>query len=87
MALSAEEIIRRGFVDIHVRVSGIRQCHRLVLVRENTAFGIINCLSSRVEIPSSELLKVTEEIGLPIKTPSTTAFPRGKGPIDFALKQ
>ena len=87
MALSTQQIIERGFIDVHVRVSGIRQCHRLSVVKENTAFGQINCLYSRVDIPSSELLRVTEELSLPIKTPKTIVFPRGRGPADFVVVQ
>lgn len=83
MASSSKEIIARGFIDVHVRVSGVRQCHRLIAIKEKTAFGLINCLSSRAEIPSFELIRVAEEFGLPIKTPSTIVFPKGKGPADF----
>lgn len=87
MAISPEQIIKRGFVDVHVRVSGIRQCHRLTLIKENTAFGVINALATKVEIPASELLRVVEELGLPIKTPSMIVFPKGKGPADFVAGQ
>lgn len=83
MALSAQQIIERGFYDAHIRISGIRQCHRLIVAKEKTAFGNISCLVAKTALPEGEMLKVADEVQLPVKSPKTIVFPKGKGPNDF----
>lgn len=83
MVLSKEEIIRRGFVDVHAWVGGIRQHHRLTVKKETTAFGQMPYLFTGANIPANELLRIAEETGLPVRSPTTTVFPKGKGPKDF----
>jgi hypothetical protein len=83
VGISSQEIIKRGYVDVHVRVAGIRQIHRLIVRREHTAFGEIPCLTTNVNIATAELLRIADELGLPVKSQSTLVFPKGKGPNDF----
>ncbi|MBU1165455.1 hypothetical protein KKF81_00785 [Candidatus Micrarchaeota archaeon] len=79
-----DEILKRGYVDVKVSVSGLRQSHRLELVREVTSQGLVPFLVCRHYIPASELLRLAEQLHLPVKYKTTVAFPPGKRAGDFA---
>ncbi len=84
--ISKEEILRRGFVDVKVYVSGLRQSHRLTVVREKTPHGIVPFLMSKYYIPTNELVRLAEELQLPMKHNQIEVFPRGKMASSFAEK-
>ena len=73
----AEEILKKGFVDVKVYVSGLRQAHRLELQQVKTAQGILPVLNAKHYIPTAELVKLSEALGLPIKHKTTLVFPKG----------
>jgi hypothetical protein len=74
-------------VDVKVFVSGLRQSHRLQLERERTPQGLVPFLVSKHYIPTTELLRLAEELQLPIKCRDVVVFPKGKRAGDFAEKQ
>lgn len=84
--ISKEEILRRGYVDVKVFVSGLRQSHRLTISKEKTAHGMVPFLVCKYYIPTNELVRLSEELGLPIKHKEVTVFPRGTMPSHFAEK-
>ncbi len=85
--MKAGDILKRGFVEVHAKVGGIRQLHVLKVTYEKTVWGMVPYLVSRYKLPTVELLRLAEELQLPIKCHGVTAFPKGKAPQDFARKE
>lgn len=81
-----KEILERGYVDVKVAVSGIRQAHRLNIVKEKSKQGIIPYLVSPKYIPVAELIRLASLINLPIKCEKNVVFPPGKMASDFIIK-
>jgi hypothetical protein len=84
--ISREEILKRGFVDVKVFVSGLRQSHRLSVERERTVQGLVPFLVCKHYVPTPELMRLSEELKLPVKCRDVRVFPRGKMAGDFAEK-
>lgn len=84
--ISREEILSRGFVDVKVFVSGLRQSHRLTIERERMVQGLVPFLVCKHYIPTAELLRLAEQLQLPIKCRDVRVFPPGKMAGDFAEK-
>ncbi|MBI2079785.1 hypothetical protein HYT84_03400 [Candidatus Micrarchaeota archaeon] len=82
--VSREEILKNGFVEIRVRVAGIIQRHKFNVVREETPFGSVPYLVVKAMIPHVELVRIAEEIQLPVRNKEATVFPKGKMVKDFA---
>lgn len=81
---SPQEIISAGFIEVRVKTGGMAQRFKLVVKREHTAFGEIPFLVSNVSFPNSEMLRIANELQLPIKSGSAVAFPTGKMAKDFS---
>ncbi len=81
--VSKEEIIKQGYIDVKVYVSGLRQNHRLEVVREKNSVGTIIILLCKHYIPTAELVRVAEQLQLPVKHKDTLVFPKGKMAGDF----
>ncbi|MGV8085887.1 MAG: hypothetical protein ACP5N9_06585 [Candidatus Bilamarchaeum sp.] len=81
-----DEILKNGFLDVRVLVSGLRQMHRLNVVIESTAQGQIPFLVSKHYIPTNELLRVAQQTGLPVKHKETVVYPPGMAAGDFRAK-
>ncbi len=81
-----EEILKRGYVDVKVNVQGMRQSHRLHLKREKTPKGELVYLEAQHYIPNSELVRLANQLNLPVKHKNTLVFPKGKMPKDFVLE-
>ncbi len=79
----SKSILKQGYIDVKVYVSGLRQSHRLQVVREKTAHGTVPFLVSQYYIPLQELIRLAEQLQLPIKHKDTSVFPRGKALVDF----
>jgi len=79
-----DDIIKRGYIDVKVYVTGLRQSHRLNVVMEKTVHGEIPFLVSKLYIPSSELVRLANEFQLPVKHKDTIVFPKGMAPKDFS---
>lgn len=84
--MNRDEILKQGYVDVRVRVTGLRQNHRLTVEKDRTSRGILTYLSSKHYIPTQELVRLAEELQFPIKHNSTVVFPKGKMPKDFLEK-
>ncbi len=78
-----KDILKNGYVIIKVTVSGIRQTHRLNVVREKESRGEFYYLTGRHPIPENEMVRLAEELQLPIKSRDTVVFPKGKMKKDF----
>jgi len=84
MVVVREEILKTGFVDLKIKIAGIIQKHRLEIVREDTPYGRVPYLVTKVkDISMKELVRIAEELQLPVKSPTSVAFPPGKMPADF----
>lgn len=81
-----DDILRRGYVDVKVYVTGLRQSHRLNVVSEKTAHGEVPFLVSKHYIPNAELVRIANECQLPVRHKDTLVFPKGMAPRDFAKK-
>ena len=77
-------ILKNGSIEVHVKISGIRQRHTLKVEREKTAFGMVPYLVCDKSIPTNELLRLAQELQLPIKCKGMKVFPKGKAAKDFA---
>ena len=82
-----EAILRRGWVEVHAVVGGIRQLNTLNVKKERTMWGTVPYLVCDRQLPHAEVIRIAEELQLPVKAGSVSAFPRGKSPKDFALKE
>ncbi|MEW5996849.1 MAG: hypothetical protein AB1657_04615 [Candidatus Micrarchaeota archaeon] len=82
------EIVKKGYTEAHIRIAGILQLHRFIVVKEKTAFGEIPVLvpERKIALPLTEALKVANESGLPARSSSGLVFPPGKFAKDFARK-
>lgn len=82
-----DEILKAGFADVRVNVSGLRQAHRLEVKRERTPAGEIPVLVATHYIPATELVRLAEELQLPVRYKQTIVFPRGKMAGHFVEKK
>ena len=76
-------ILRKGFVDVKAIVTGLRQTHRLKVVREKSSQGWVTLLEGRYPLPESEMVRLAEESQFPIRTRDVTVYPKGKMKGDF----
>ncbi len=83
MAFSKEDILRRGFVYVKVVVTGLRQNHKLKVVREKTPTGWFTVLEGRYAIPETEMVRLAADLQLPIRSKGVMVFPEGKMQQDF----
>jgi hypothetical protein len=81
--MNKDEILRQGYAIVKVITSGVRQTHRLNVVHEKDSKGEFSYLTGRYPIPESELIRLAEELQLPVKSRDLIAFPRGKSRKDF----
>ena len=82
-----KKIIRQGFAEIRVRVSGMIQKHKFTLKKEKSAFGDYYLLEIDKPIVISELMRAANEVDFPIRAPTGMFFPLGKTPKDFVAKK
>lgn len=82
------EIVRKGFAEAEIRIAGMLQIHRFLVVKEKTAFGEIPALAPerKVTLPLTEALKVANQLDLPVLSASGLVFPAGKFAKDFTQK-
>ena len=78
-----KDILKNGYVIIKVTVNGVRQTHRLNVVKERESRGDFYYLTGRHPIPENEMVRLAEELQLPIKSRDAMVFPRGKMKNDF----
>ncbi len=78
-----KDILKNGYVIVKVTVSGVRQTHRLNVVREKESRGDFYYLTGRHPIPENEMVRLAEELQLPVKSRDAMVFPKGKMKKDF----
>lgn len=79
----AKEIIERGSIKIRVRRSGMLQQLTFNVKKVNIGDSeYVELYTSRI-VDTSELLRVSEETGLPVEAPNGKAFPKGTAASDF----
>jgi hypothetical protein len=76
--MDKDEILKQGYADVKVLVSGLRQSHRLELAREKVSVGTIPVLVSKHYIPAVELVRLAQLLQLPVRHNKTLVFPPGK---------
>jgi len=86
VTINKDDILKQGYVDVKVFVSGLRQSHRLELVRESTPQGLVPFLVCKHYMPTAEMIRLSEQLQLPLKYKDTLVFPPGKRAGDFAEK-
>lgn len=77
------KIIKDGFAQIKVRVSGMLQNHKFALKKAGSAFGEYYFLETEVPIMAAEMMRAANEVGFPLRSPTGMFFPRGTSPKDF----
>lgn len=80
----AKIAIDHGSIKIRVKRSGMFQ--QLTFSTKTVAFGnmeFIELFTERI-VDTSELLRVANEIGLPVEAPNGRAFPAGTSAKDFS---
>jgi hypothetical protein len=82
--IGKDEILKRGYVDVKVYVTGLRQSHRLEVVKEKTSVGLVPFLVCKHYIPTAELVRLAEMLQLPLKHKDVVVFPKGKMATHFA---
>lgn len=80
---STTDILKRGYVDVKVFVSGLRQSHRLTIEMQKTPNGDVPYLVCKYYIPTPELMRIAEMTKLPVRHRDIVAFPKGKAPSDY----
>jgi len=81
-----ESILKRGYVDVKVFVAGLRQGHRLEVKMEKTSNGEVPFLICKYYMPPVEMVRLANELKLPLKHKDTVVFPRGMSPSSFGKK-
>ena len=77
------DILKNGYVIVKITVAGVRQTHRLNVVREKESRGDFFYLTGRHKIPESEMVRLAEELQMPVKSRDSLVFPKGKMKKDF----
>ena len=82
-----KKIIKQGYAEIKVRVSGVIQKHKFTLKKEESAFGDYYVLETDQPIILAELMRAANEVDCPLRAPTGFFFPNGKTPKDFLVKE
>jgi hypothetical protein len=77
------KILKDGFAQIRLRVSGMLQKHKFLLKKADSAFGEYYFLETDVPIMAAEMMKAANEAGFPLRSPTGMFFPKGTSPKDF----
>ena len=79
----AQEILRQGGAKLRVNRSGMFQ--QITFTVRKTNIGNIEYMELFTDrtIELSELVKISEEVGLPVESSNGKAFPKGTSAADF----
>lgn len=78
-----KKIIKKGFAEIRVRVSGIIQKQRFELRKEKSAYGEYYILCIGITLMAAEALRAANESGFPVRAANGVFFPLGTTPKNF----
>ena len=81
---SVSEILAKGKIDIKVKRSGVIQFQEFIVKRGISPAGEYPYLFIDKFVDLSELIRVSEEYGLPVTAKNGNIFPKGKTSKDFA---
>lgn len=79
----AKGAMEKGKIEVKVRRAGVLQNLELVVGRFPIGSNKFLALCTDKYVDLGELVRVAEEVGLPIFAKSGRVFPRGKGAADF----
>ncbi len=82
------DMVKKGSAEAEIKIAGMLQIHKFLVIREKTAFGEIPVLSpeKKITLPLTEALKVANLLDLPVRSSSGLVFPSGKFAKDFVQK-
>jgi hypothetical protein len=81
---SAQRVIKDGGIKLRVNRSGMFQ--QITFTVRKAKLGnieYIELFTDRI-IELTELVKISDEVGLPVEAPNGRAFPKGTGAADFS---
>jgi len=81
--LSRDDVLRKGFCEVPVVVSGVRRKHKFIVRVKPSPEGPIPVLETSPRVPEREMLKVANKLLLPVTNGVATVFPTGMSDIDF----
>ena len=84
LTTQAKQAIENGSIKIRVKRSGMYQQLTFHIKKAdlgNTSF--VELFTDRI-VDTSELLRVANEVGLPVEAPNNHAFPNGTSAKDFS---
>jgi len=79
----AAEIVKKGGIEVRVKISGIFQRVFLKPVKRKYGSFEYTTLYTDKLVSISDLEKIANEILLPIESPNGRVFPKGKSALDF----
>ncbi len=82
-----KKIIKKGYAEIQIRASGMLQKHKFLLKEEKSAFGNYYVLEIDQPVGLAELMRISNEVGFPVRATTGFFFPTGTGPTDFQVKK
>ena len=81
--MNRDEVLKKEKFDLKVKRSGTLQFQEFKIIRVPSPNGAYALLETEKFIDLSELVRLAEELQLPIKAKNGTVFPRGKTTSDF----
>ena len=81
--MDRDSILKTGSTKIVVTRAGVRQLLTFTIVREQTPMGAVPYLCSKKEMGLPELVRLANELCLPVRSKSMTVFPEKKAAHDF----
>jgi len=83
-SLDREHILKEGTANIRVKRAGMFQIQTFVLKREKTPLGDVPYLTIDKFVDIPELMRIANEIKLPLLAKNGKIFPDGMSTKDFA---
>ena len=77
------QLLAKGEIDERIKRFGIFQLLTFKIERKKTVLGEVPYMKTDRVVEMSELVRISEEFGLPIDSLSGRIFPRGKMEKDF----
>lgn len=84
LSYKAQDAIKRGSLKIRVARNGMFQQLTFRIKRNQMGNITYVVLATERQVDISELMKIAEEIGLPVEAQNGKAFPKGTAATDFA---
>jgi len=81
--MDQKEVLSKGKVELLVRRKGSLQRLTFFITREKISTGEVPYLTTDKQIELPELIRISEEYQLPVKSLDRKVFPRGKAANDF----